>query len=344
VVVGLAKIKRADLKDASVMDKITNISYRGGDGVPRVNDMGYIPDLDSMPMPAWDLIDPRSYPEAPHGTFARSFPIAPIITSRGCPYKCSFCARFRIHGRKIRRRSPSAVLDEIELLSGRYGVKELHIEDDNFTMGKEYAKDVLSGIIDRGIKISIALPNGVRIDALDTELLGLMERAGVYSLGIGIESGSDRILRRMQKGLNTRTISNGVDFIKTHSRIRITGFFLIGHPEETERDILRSMVFANRLKLDTVSFSPLMPLPGSEIYDEWKKRVDFDNVDWSKFLHYQFIPHMSSIDIKKLEKLLRGANLSFYLRPHIFMGLLKEVRTPYQMKMLLKRANKILRG
>lgn len=343
-IVDLARLDRGQIRDASRLAGMRNVACRGADGAPVCAPVGPVADLDAIPMPAWDLIDPRTYPWAPHGTFARAFPIAPIVTSRGCPYACTFCASFRIHGRKMRRRSPRAVLDEIEYLVKRYGVREIHIEDDNFTMGKEYAREVLSGIIARGIRIWIALPNGVRIDALDGDLLRLMERAGCYSFGIGIESGSDRILKSLQKALTVREIEEKTALVKRHTKIRMTGFFLIGHPEETEDDIRASIALALRLKLDRVSFSPLMPLPGSRIYDEWKARVDPAGAEWEKFLYYQFIPSLSPIRKERLEQLLKRANISFYLRPRIIWGLLSEVKTPYQLKMLARRAGKILAG
>lgn len=344
IICEIAGLRKADLKNIAALKKISNIAYRDLAGKVCVNPITNIEDLDKIPMPAWDLMDPRSYPDAPHGTFARAFPIAPIVTSRGCPYSCTFCASFTMHGRKMRRRSCESVLDEIAFLNAKYGVKEFQIEDDNFTMGKEYAKEVLSGIIERGFKIWISLPNGIRIDSLDEELLRLMERAGCYSLSIGVESGSDRILKMLQKNLTTKEIEDKARLVKRYTKIRMTGFFLIGHPEETEEDIMKSIDFAVRLPLDGASFSPLMPLPGSRIYDEWKERVDFGRVDWNKFLYYQFIDSVSGIEIKKLERYLKKANIRFYIRPRIWLGLLNDVRTPYQLKVLLDRARKILIG
>ncbi|MFH1190120.1 MAG: radical SAM protein [Candidatus Omnitrophota bacterium] len=342
-IVEIARLTRGLLNGASMKD-IPNIGYRDAHGAIAINPSSYIEDLDAIPMPAWDLIDPRSYPDAPHGTFARSFPVAPIVTSRGCPYTCTFCASFTVHGRKMRRRSAGSVIDEIVYLNRDYGVREVHIEDDNFTMGKAYAKEVLAGIIDSGVDIWISLPNGVRIDALDEEMLRLMERAGVYSFGIGIESGSDRILRKLRKDLTTGDIEEKVKLVKAHSRIRMTGFFLMGHPEETVEDIEKSIEFALRLRIDRASFSPIMPLPGSAIYEEWKRKIDIGGVDWHKFLYYQFVPSVSPIGTEVLERLLKKANMRFYMRPHIMAGLLSEIRTPYQLKMLCNRAAKIIAG
>lgn len=341
-VVKISGLDKGELCDDAILGGIDNIAFRDKNGGIRVNDIKRMENLDDIAMSAWDLIDPRTYPQAPHGTFAKAFPTAPIITSRGCPYRCTFCASFATHGRKIRRRSPSEILNEIKFLKEKYGVREFHIEDDNFTLGKDYAKDVLSRIVSQDLNIWISLPNGVRIDALDEELLKLLERAGCYSFGIGIESGSDRILKLLKKDLDTNEIAEKVGLVKRLTGIRITGFFLMGHPEETEDDIMKSIELALRLKIDRVSFSPLMPLPGSELYEEWKDRINLKDVDLSKFLYYQFIPGFSPIDIKRLEKLLKEANLRFYLRAHILFGLLTEISAPYQLKVLFNRAKKIL--
>src|SRR4029077_16336601 len=93
--------------------------------------LNFSPAVDEFGEPAWDLIDPRTYPPAPHGMIARAFPLAPIITSRGCPYKCSYCSAPVTAGKKMRYRDPTKVADEIERLISEYGVKEIQIEDDN---------------------------------------------------------------------------------------------------------------------------------------------------------------------------------------------------------------------
>ena len=176
--------------DANLLSKINNIAFRDAVKGITVNTVKLCEDLDSIPNPAWDLIDPRTYPISPHGTFSKSYPVAPIITSRGCPYLCTFCAGFKSTGRKLRRRSVKMVLDEINYLYRVYGVREFHIEDDNFTLQKEYVMEFTDSLCSSGLKIWWACPNGIRADRLDKEMLLSMERSGCYSFGLGIESGS----------------------------------------------------------------------------------------------------------------------------------------------------------
>jgi radical SAM superfamily enzyme YgiQ (UPF0313 family) len=297
--------------------------------------------LDSIGFPAWDLMNPRDYPTAPHGTFSKRSPVAPIIVTRGCPYSCGFCGGFNITGKEIRSRSVDDVIREIEFLIKEYGVKEIHIEDDNFTFNQDLVRTFCSELIAKNIDISWSCPNGVRIDKLDPELVQLMEKAGCHSLALGIESGSDQILRKMNKYLTTETIKKKVDMIKDTSSISLTGFFLIGYPEEEEVDIEKSISFAKNLRIDKVSFMYTMPLPGTPLYQEWIDKAGTENIDWDNFFYYRIVPNLSGIPAKRLQALQRKALLTFYLRPRIIVNLLKELRTFQQYKAMFWRVREI---
>ena len=337
----LMKLSRSDMGNASVLSNINNIAFRDKEKGLTINKRIFIENLDEIPMPAWDLIDPRTYPISPHGTFARAYPVAPIITTRGCSCPCTFCAAFRIVGRKVRSRSAASVLDEITHLYREYKVREFHIEDDNFTFQKDYVMRIADGIMERGLDIRWACPNGIRIDKIDEEVLSRMEQSGCYSISFGIESGSNRVLRAMKKNLTIEEIEAKIVMIKKSSRMNVTGFFLIGYPGETEEDIRETLRFSRRLKIDKASFSPVMPLPGSEIYRGWKKKIGATPIDWKRFLYYQFIPFVSDVDEKKLKRYIKMAVWGFYIRPRIIIGILREIKTFHQVKVLLKRARTI---
>jgi len=340
----LMELSREEANDVSVLSSIKNLAFRNKEGGVSINEKAFINDLDNIPFPAWDLIDPRTYPDSPHGTFGKAFPVAPIITSRGCPFLCTFCAGFQTTGRKMRRKSPEKVLEEMEFLYNDYGVREFHIEDDNFTFQKDYVMKVAQGILDLDLKIFWACPNGIRLDKVDREMLVLMEKSGCYSIGVGIESGSDRVLKSIKKKLNIEEIEKKISLIKETTDIHITGFFLLGYPGETEEDIEKTLSFSKRLKLDKASFSPVMPLPGSEIYYEWKKKVGTDGANWDKFLYYQIVPLVSDISEKKLKRYIKKAVIGFYTRFSVITGILKEIKSFYQFKVVLKRVKTLLCG
>ncbi len=164
---------------------------------------------------------------APHGAFFKQYPVAPIITSRGCPFHCTFCGGHIISGRKIRQRSIKNVMSEIELLYRDYGVREIHIEDDNFTFRKDYVLEFCNHMRSKFPNLTWTCPNGVRIDTLDEEMVEAMRSSGCYALSIGIESGSDKILKLMKKSLNIQKIAEKIEMLKKFD-IDINAFFIPG--------------------------------------------------------------------------------------------------------------------
>ncbi len=294
--------------------------------------------IDELGFPAWDLINPQTYPEAQHGAFFKNFPIAPIITTRGCPFGCTFCAAHKITGKKLRKRSPKHVLEEINLLYNKFGIREIHIVDDNFTYDKEHAKNILKELKLAKLKISWAVPNGIRLGMVDSELLELMANTGCYLISVGIESGSDRILKLMKKNLTVSKIKNEIKFIKSFG-FDIAGFFIIGFPGETEEDIKKTISFALELPLVRANFFTFLPLPGTEIYEELKKSGELDKVNWNKFLFTSapFVP--KGLTRRKLKLLQREAFLRFFLRPRIISKNLSQIKSLRHFKFLLKRAS-----
>lgn len=333
------KLKKEDYQKGDLLKKIPSLVWRQN-GQVIINNPHFLKDLSKISFPAWDLMTPYSYPTTPHGTFCKKTPVAPLIVSRGCPFLCSFCGASVLASRHLRYRSIENVMSEILLLKEKYRVKEIHIEDDNFTFKKKYAVDFCREIIKKKLDIPFALTNGVRLDTLDEELLTLLERAGFYSMSVGIEAGSDRILKLMKKNITKDIIQEKIDLIAKCVNIKITGFFIIGYPTETESEILETIRFAKSLKLDKASFTFIMPLPGTEIEKIYKKKIQQD-IDWSTLFGYQIIDGLSDIPADKLKKLYKKAMISFYLRPKIIFGLMKEIRTYDQIKVIGRRLKSI---
>lgn len=318
------------------LEKVPGLIYKKGDRII-ANAPKFEEDLDALGFPAWDLMDPRTYPQAPQGAFFKNWPTAPILTSRGCPYRCTYCAGHLTTGYNIRFRSIEKVLEEIEMLYRDYGVREIHIIDDNFTFKRERAIKFCNRILERGIKISLAFPNGVRLDTLDEELLRLLKKAGCYSITLGIESGSQRILNDMKKSLKLEMIEEKVALINKVG-IDIMAFFIVGYPTETRETILETIEFAKRLKIKRAHFSTFLPLPNTEaskmlLRDGVLKEINYDTLFYTKA---PLPPKgMTSEELKALQ---RKAFFEFYMRPGIMAGMIKEVRSPTHLKMLMRRA------
>lgn len=266
---------------------VPNLAWRNNNNQVQINKRLFIENLDTMELPAWDLMDPRTYPHLSHGLLNRAHPIAPIFSTRGCPFNCSFCSSHSNMGNAIRKRTPSKVVDEIEFLVKEYGVREIHFEDDNFTFYKEFAAEVCQLIIDRDIHFSWACPNGVRLDSLDAELLKLMERSGCYSLALGIESGSDRVLKLMKKGNSAENMRQKIRLIHETTKIRMTGFIIVGFPGETEDDLKKTEKMVLDVPLHRIAAGPFIPLPGTKIYEDLVKAKKVpERYDWSELSPY----------------------------------------------------------
>lgn len=295
-------------------------------------------------LPAWDLLRPDLFPLAPNGIFSRGRRVAPIIATRGCPYKCTFCGARRSMGARVRKRPAERVVDEIEWLARDYGVDEIHFMDDNFSMHAGYVRDVCEQMLTRRTNIPWACPNGLRLDTLDADLLRLMERAGCYSMAVGIESGSDETLRLIKKRLDTRTIAEKVTLIKNSTRIRVTGFFIVGLPEESEDDIRRTISFAKKLPLDRANFFNYSPFPGSHVYEELKSADELGGIDPADLYIHNVVYSPKQIPLGRLRRWQLRAHVAFYLRPRILWGILREIRSLSQAGVLAARAWKLVAG
>jgi len=299
--------------------------------------------IDDFGRPDWSSIDPRTYPVAPHGMIAHAHPIAPIITTRGCPYSCTYCSAPITAGKRMRYRDPKNVVDEIEMLVNDFGVKEIQIEDDNFTLNRKHCITICEEILKRGIKVLWSLPNGVRIDKLDKEMLLLFKKAGCVSMALGIESANQRILDMIKKELNQEIVKKIVQDVADVG-IETVGFFMIGFPTETKQEIENTINFALELPLTRAIFAKVTPLPGTELFDLWEEKYsETGKVDWKTFNYYQFDADWADCSFEEIAKLQTRATLRFYLRPKQLLTMLKQLNFA-QYKRAITRLAKILLG
>lgn len=294
-------------------------AVQAGKKLPKIIEEPFVGNLSSLPFPDWKQMDPRTYQKAPHGGVVKHFPVAPIITTRGCPYECKFCASPFLWKRKIRFRQPEEVVEEIKYLVENYGVKEIHFEDDNFTLKREHAEAVCKLIIKNGIKIAWGLPNGIRVDKVDLRLLKLMKKSGCYFVAFGIESADEKILAQVAKHSNLAMIEKAVKM--AHQVGLVTqGFFIFGLPLETDQSITKSINFARQIPLDKAQFLMLDVIPGSALW----KELDFGRkVDWKldSFHEISWCPPTVSSGV--LASAQSRAFRAFFLRPRQMFAIIK---------------------
>lgn len=317
------------------LKEIPGLIYRNN-GEIVTNLRGVFNDLDQLD-PSYDLFDLKSYPLAPHGAFCKQHPVAPIILTRGCPFKCKFCGAPGISGRMMRTHSPQWAVSQIENLVKNYGIREIHIEDDNLTSAKKFTREFCQLLIDKNLGITWTCPNGMRMDTLDDELVVLMKKSGLYAVSVAIETASDKTRADMAKDLKTETIKEKVAMLRRHG-LEIIAFFIIGYPGETKQDIDDTINFACSLDLKRATFSAFKPFPGTPVYDELVARGEMKPIDdWSRFSLNKIAWTPKGITEQELRNLRRKALIKFYLRPKIMFKMMSEVKNIENSFYILRR-------
>ena len=272
------------LEEGSDLNELNGIAFRDNNKPKSIPKTTYIENLDLLTFPARHLFDMEKYltNASAHSTFRQS-PYTQMITSRGCPYKCTFCAIENHWGVRQRFRSAKNVLDEIEYLIKNYGIKEIHFEDDNFTADKARAMAIFDGMIEREFGISWNVPSGMAVSTLSEDLLVKMEASGCYSISLAIESGNQDVLKKlMNKPVNLKTLPMLVRKIREIG-MDARGFFILGYPGETKTTIRQTVDFARELELDWAYFFIASPLPNTKMYKTciekgYIKEEDFDPI------------------------------------------------------------------
>lgn len=248
-----------------------------------------ISDLDNLPFIDYDIPGIDHYfavsPRAQKGDTAS------IVTSRGCPYACEFCSIHPVYGRRWRARSSSNVLEEINLLHGRYGVKKIEFEDDNLTLDKERAAQIFEGILrknEKGAGIRWYTPNGIRIDTLSEELISLMKRSGCESLVLALEHGDPEMLNYMNKKLDLDVAFRTIEWSVKYGMPYISLFVIVGYPGETAERFERGLKYLKRIQSlsSRIQLHPniAQPYPGTKLLKECLARGYIKNQDIDNFL------------------------------------------------------------
>jgi radical SAM superfamily enzyme YgiQ (UPF0313 family) len=251
-------------------ESIPGLSYRVGEKVFHNAEVPPVQHLDDLPWPDLTMIERHE-----------KIRTIPMMTSRGCPYNCKFCSVTKMFGRRYRFRDSSDVLNELEVLHARNPRASIFFYDDNFTARPKRTKELLQGMIDRGIKVNWTAQ--ARVDVVkDEELLGLMRKSGCSFLYLGLESINPLTLESYRKEQTVQDIADGVKILHKY-RIKVHGMFVLGSDEDDVKTIKDTVRFARGLKIDTVQFLVLTPFPGTETYQELAEQGRILVDDWSKY-------------------------------------------------------------
>jgi len=294
------------LKTDKPLDAIKGLSYKTTDG-NMVHNPGrdLLKDLNDAPIPDFNIVH----------QWAEKAKVAPIATSRGCPFACKFCSVIPMFGRKYRFKSIDRVLEEIKSVAPQ--MNHVFFIDDNFAANKKRTKTLLRAIIENNIKIEWSAQ--VRTDiAKDPELLDLMHRSGCYTVFIGFESINPKTLDIYNKGQGLEDIENSIKALKKHS-INIHGMFVLGSDTDDIKTIRNTATFAKKLNIESIQFMVLTPLPGTPVFEDLKKDGRLIHTDWSKYdaHHAVFEPKLMTafeLHVETLKAMSRFYSWSTFLR------------------------------
>jgi anaerobic magnesium-protoporphyrin IX monomethyl ester cyclase len=319
---------------------IDGMLIKGNGMVLRGGRRQFIEDLDELPFPAWSLL---THPERYSPPDALRTPVATIMTSRGCPYRCTFCFAPLMWGNRIRRRSVENVIDEIGVLVKEYSIREIHFADDDFSHDRDWTLRFLERIKGAFGDVRFYFMNGLRIDNIDEEMLCRMREARFINVGFGIESGCQRILNRVKKGLTIATITKNLRLAKQMG-FKTWGFFIFGLPDETAETIDMTIDFSLALDPDFAKYLCLVPYPGTAVYEEYRSKGYLLTHDFDRYgIYSEPVFRVPSLSGKVIVRAIARAYLKFYLRPHKVLRILLKVRTLTELKLNFRALIFILR-
>lgn len=283
-----------------------------------------IRDIDSLPLPPYDI-----FPMDKYKGYA-------LLTSRGCPYCCTYCASQAILGRTWLARKPQKIVEEIEYLITRWGKRYFSIVDDSFNLNEDRVKEVCQLLVDKKLDIQWSAC-GIRADKTNPKMLGLMKESGCHLICVGIESANPQILKNIGKGETIEQIAKGIDQIKK-AGITVCGMFMIGNPGDTLETVKKSIEFAKSLAIDRTMFYHAIPFPGTGLWKFAKEQGKFLHEDYENFHDFSEEPIFETKDFSYHERVqaYQMAKKIMYPPKRIFFLLSSAIRSA--LNLLLRSA------
>ena len=306
------------------LESIDGIAFKKGEEIIQTKPRKFIENLDSLPFPAYHLVDILKYTPPP-GLFFRT-PTVAIGTSRGCPFQCNYCADRVLWQSRCRMHSAEYVIEEMELLVKKFGIREIRFLDDTFTLSRQRVVKICEELLKRNLDVLWRCAS--RADKVDLELLKFMKKSGCCSISFGVESGDEEILKKMNRTITIEQIKKAVKWSK-EAGIETKGFFLLNYPGDTIETTEKTIALSRELDLDFAGFNLIVPFKGTQVREEIEKNYKIDPRYWDNRdtpMGNQIYFYQDDLPVDYLKKAYKRAIGGFYLRPKRILKSLKQIR------------------
>jgi radical SAM superfamily enzyme YgiQ (UPF0313 family) len=322
---------------------IAGISFKEDGRIIRSKDRELIGELDGIMFPDYKVLTP------PIEYYSRGARIvgrimAPLLTSRGCPYQCTYCNK-SVFGSRFRFRSPDNIIREIEWLGENFGVDQIDILDDNFNLIPARAEEVLEKIVAKKLKLAISCHNGLRADRISPSLVQKLKKAGVFKVGLGIETGDPLMLKSIHKNLDLNRVREAVSLLRRQG-LTVHGYFIIGLPYDNPLTMQRTIDFAREINPHFCNFATCIPFPGTAVHrrirEEGRFLVDVDNGVNSGFFDGQVFFEIDGTKAADVRLYYKKAYRDFYFHLSKAVDILSSLKSFQELIWILKTSFSIL--
>lgn len=308
---------------------IPGLIRRDETGAPVMNPgtIPFIEDIDTLPMPAYDLIDlPRYWEIKSFGFFPKRRYVT-LMSSRGCPFQCNYC--HQVFGKRFRSHSVERIVEETAHFTKTYGINDIEFTDDVFNYDHDRVIEFCDQVHRRGMKLKLSFPNGFRSDSLDEEVLDALADTGLYYASFALESGSPRIQKKMGKHLDIPSFLESIE-MAVKRRVFCNGYAMLGFPTETEDEVRETIRVMCDSRLHTGQFFTVTPFPGTALYNEVLQSTPekLAHLCYDEGEYGQMYVNLSEVPDEALFAYQRKANTAFYLRPSRMLRLLRDHPNP----------------
>ena len=340
--IAMEQIVRAHIEGGAMSD-IPGLIRRDADGEIVVNP-GTIPliqELDTLPMPAYDLIDLRSYWRQASFVLFAGRKYLSLFSSRGCPYGCMYC--HNVFGRRFRAHTAERIVEEVSWAIKQFGVNEIEFVDDCFNLTRNRVFEYSDLLQKRIGPVKTTFPNAIRADLLDAETADALVGAGMYYTALALESGAPRIQEFIGKRLDIPKFCNAT-VLCAERRVFTLGFVMLGFPTETAEEMEETIRVAAESKLHTASISRVTPFPNTPLYRYVSEHSPekLANLSYNELNFWRMKVNLSSESDEIFDEIMATAYRSFYLRPGRLYRILRDYPKPWQIPFhgldFLKRA------